>query len=174
MEGRPLECSQCKKPICVIYKEIANNSLDVSQMCEHCPILKRKLHGEQPENPGLKWSKGKQGLCCMNCGTSLDTLGVSSQLGCSECYSIFEHVIAEILHNENLIPKKMKTVMKKTKQCQLHVGKSPHVESSPLLSTQMTDLHTALRDALKKENYEQAATLRDQIKELKEKVDEGA
>jgi len=143
-------------------------------MCADCPILKKKLHGEQGETQGVKWAKGKQGLSCMHCGTSLDVFGISSHLGCSECYTIFEPIITEALQSEDLIPKKMKAILKKNKHCPLHVGKTPHAEATPLLSTQITDLHEALTDALNKENYERAAALRDQIKELREKVDEGA
>lgn len=172
MSDRPLECSQCKKCISIIYKEITNGSIETSHMCEQCPILKKKLHGEEVSSPGLKWADGTQGLSCMGCGTSLDTFHLDNHLGCSECYHIFEQLITETLKTEDLIPKKMKDVLKKNKQCQLHVGKTPHEELTPLVSTQMTDLNEALSEALKKENYEQAASLRDQIKQLKEKVDD--
>jgi protein arginine kinase activator len=174
MSDRPLECSQCKKCICIVYKEIENGNIDVSHMCEQCPILKKKLHGEEVSSAGLKWAAGKQGLSCMSCGTSLDTFRLGTHLGCNECYTIFEQLIIETLKTEDLIPKKMKDVLKKNKHCQLHVGKTPHEELTPMVSTQMTDLNEALSEAVKKENYEQAASLRDQIKELKEKVDDGS
>ena len=111
MPDRPLECSQCKKSICVIYKEIENGNMDISHMCEHCPILKKKLHGEEPVSSGLKWADGKQGLSCVSCGTSIDTFNISNDLGCSECYSIFEQLIIETLKTEDLIPEKMKQFM---------------------------------------------------------------
>lgn len=173
MADRPLECSQCKKPICTIYKEIENGGIDVSQMCDNCPILKKKLHGEDSATSGLKWADGKQGLSCVSCGTSIDTFKLGNDLGCSECYLIFEQLILDTLKIEDLIPDKLKQFLKKNNHCQLHLGKSPHEELNPIISTQVTDLNEALSDALKKENYEQAAALRDQIKQLKECADEG-
>lgn len=173
MSDRPLECSQCKKRISIIYKEIDQGTLDISHMCKECPILKKKLHGEETPSIGLKWAGGKQGLSCMSCGTSIDTFSLRSDLGCSECYAIFEQLIIETLKKEDLITEKMKQALKKNQSCQLHLGKGPHEDLSNVLSTQVTDLNEALSEALKKENYEQAATLRDQIKRLKEHADEG-
>jgi protein arginine kinase activator len=173
MADRPLECSQCKKPISIIYKEIENNLIDVSHMCDHCPIFKKKLHGEDALSSGLQWAEGTQGLSCMSCGTSLDTFKLNHSLGCSECYVIFEQLIVDLLKIEDLIPEKLKQALKKNPHCQLHLGKTPLETCDPVISTQVTDLKEALNEALKKENYEQAATLRDQIKQLKDHPDEG-
>jgi protein arginine kinase activator len=51
----------------------------------------------------------------------------------------------------------------------LHIGKIPQgeVEASP--SMKLLALNEALSETLKKENYEQAALLRDKIRELQEK-----
>jgi len=172
MSDRPLECSQCKKCISIVYKEVINGSMETSHMCEECPIFKKKLHGEEVSSFGVQWAGGKQGLSCMNCGISLETLHLEQHLGCSDCYTIFEQIIIEALKTEDLIPKKIKDVLKKNKSCQLHAGKTPHEELAPKISTQMHDLSDALSEALKKENYEQAAALRDQMKQLKEKGDD--
>lgn len=173
MSDRPLECSQCKKAISIIYKEIEHGSIDISHMCDNCPILKKKLHGEEPTSCGSKWTEGKQKLSCVSCGTSFDTFKLSNDLGCSECYAVFEQLIIETLKTEDLIPDKIQQFLKKNNNCQLHIGKNLHEKLDMVISTQVTDLNDALGEALKKENYEQAATLRDQIKQLKGSVDEG-
>ncbi|HEY5259392.1 MAG TPA: UvrB/UvrC motif-containing protein, partial [Rhabdochlamydiaceae bacterium] len=61
--------------------------------------------------------------------------------------------------------------IKKTKP--LHSGRSPQQSLHILPINQLSTLHDALNDALKKENYEQAAWLRDQIKALNEKAAHG-
>jgi protein-arginine kinase activator protein McsA len=56
------------------------------------------------------------------------------------------------------------------KQIPLHVGKSPEQRvRKGALSARLETLHLALGEAIAFENYEEAAALRDQIKELMEK-----
>lgn len=57
--------------------------------------------------------------------------------------------------------------MKKTQP--LHVGKTPNKPLTIPSSSRLKTLNEALNEALKKENYEQAAWIRDQIKDLTEK-----
>jgi protein arginine kinase activator len=52
------------------------------------------------------------------------------------------------------------------------MGKSPGKQPSYTLSDQLHSLNASLNESLKRENYEQAAWLRDQIKALKEKTDD--
>ncbi|MGH2639313.1 MAG: UvrB/UvrC motif-containing protein [Rhabdochlamydiaceae bacterium] len=49
------------------------------------------------------------------------------------------------------------------------MGRSPQHSESPALSSKLTSLNEALNEAVKKENYEQAASIRDQIKALTDK-----
>jgi len=51
----------------------------------------------------------------------------------------------------------------------LHLGKTPTKPVTIPTSSRLTALNEALNEALKKENYEQAAWIRDQIKALTEK-----
>ena len=43
MADRPFECSHCKRPIKIIYKEIVDHSIVTTQMCGECPILEQQL-----------------------------------------------------------------------------------------------------------------------------------
>ena len=54
----------------------------------------------------------------------------------------------------------------------LHVGKSPETEPLQLSQSRLNALNEDLGEALKGENYEQAAWLRDQINSLPWKTDE--
>lgn len=158
MTDRPVECSQCKKAIQVCYKEIVDTQITCTQMCAECPILKQKLHGEEPHQSQV--SETKSGLCCGNCRTTLDEIKMGNPLGCSECYSIFnEVIISELIINNRLAPRT-------NKRQPLHLGKAPKVMSTIPSSSRLVTLNEALNEALKKENYEQAAWIRDQIKDL--------
>lgn len=56
----------------------------------------------------------------------------------------------------------------KKKAKPVHLGKSPSNPAVITPSEKLSSLNTALNDALKKENYEQAAKIRDQIKDLED------
>jgi protein arginine kinase activator len=174
MADRPVECSHCKKPIKVSYKEIVGRQIICTEMCIDCPNLQRRLHGEiLPVNPVEKTLENETGLYCSNCHTSLDSVKMGNPLGCSECYSVFGDLLAQELINQGKILPRLQKAVKNKKTAPIHTGKSP-THTTPIPSTaRLATLSEALGDALKRENYEQAAWIRDQIKALKEKPDEG-
>ena len=160
MSERPIECSECKRAIKVLYKEI----ITCTEMCNECPVLKAKLHGETPSSKNTE-----QSLCCGVCGTSLEAVQTGQPVGCSECYSVFANYIISELIDAGGLPSTLKKKAQSQKLQTFHIGRSPKLPSSPVLSSKISSLNEALNEALKKENYEQAASIRDQIKALTEK-----
>jgi len=169
MAERPVECSQCKKPTKVIYKEIVGNTITVTEMCADCPILLKKLHGASAEKGAEILEEAGAGLFCGHCHTPLEAVKMGNPMGCSECYTIFGDLLVGELIAENKLPKQME---KARRNQPLHIGNTPDKPVSIPASNRLTSLNEALNEALKKENYEEAAWLRDQIKELMEKKDE--
>jgi len=169
MSERNIECSHCKKPVKVIYKEIVGELIITTEMCEGCPILEQKLHGKASLE-GLR--EGEKGLCCGVCRTTLESVKTGNPLGCSECYAVFSDVItSELIATNKIHPRlKKEQIMKKNQS--LHTGKEPGKTAEIPSSSRLTALNVALNDALRKENYEQAATIRDEIKALTEKKDD--
>lgn len=168
MEERPLECSQCKKVADVIYTEMVKETMTTTQMCRDCPILKQKLHGKEPPSQG---QKKEEGLCCSNCQTSLESVLMGEPLGCKECYAIFQEVLSEELRVSQLISPRLK----QSPACPaptLHIGRSPEIAGATDQVSRIRDLSEALNQALKGENYEEAAWIRDQINALTEPLDE--
>ena len=164
MSERPIECSGCKRPVKVMYKEIVGKSVNCTEMCDDCPVLKAKLQGDNSSA-----NRKESALCCGVCGTSLESVKMGQPLGCAECYNVFaEYIICELI-DSNSIPSSYKKRAQTQKLQTLHIGKSPQQPSAPALSSKLSSLNEALNEALKKENYEQAATLRDQIKSLTKK-----
>ena len=161
MKERPLECGECKRKAQIIYKEVVGDQVTITEMCEECPVLKAKLHGDK----GFPNEK-ESSLCCGRCGTTLESVLTGQPLGCSECYVVFEGFVIKELIAADGIP----TALKKREKTQtFHLGRGPRQAGSVALSSKLASLHEALNDALKKENYEQAAYLRDQIKSITEK-----
>ncbi len=95
-----------------------------------------------------------------------ESVKTGNPLGCPECYLVFADVLLAELIAKHALPIHVKNT-KKTQP--LHFGKSPHRALSLPTSSRLMALNEALNDALKKENYEQAAWLRDQIRALLEK-----
>ncbi|NGX37278.1 MAG: Protein-arginine kinase activator protein [Chlamydiae bacterium] len=169
MPERPVECSQCKKPAKVIYKEIIGKTTTTCEMCADCPVLLKKLHGISPEQTAEGKEEIGAGLYCGHCHTSLESIKMGNPIGCSQCYTIFEDLLVQELIAENKLPKGMESARRNQP---LHIGKTPDKPVNIPPSNRLTTLNEALNDALKKENYEEAAWLRDQIKELMGKKDE--
>jgi protein arginine kinase activator len=166
MPEKPVECSHCQKPTQVTYKEMANNISSCTQMCSDCPILAKKLHG------GIDSSIPKNNtfplLHCALCMTTSETVQTGNPLGCNHCYVVFEDLLLEKFVSENTLSKSTIKEFLVSPSTSLHKGKSPNQAATNIpLSNELSSLAVALSDAIQKEHYEQAAWLRDQIKELK-------
>jgi protein arginine kinase activator len=172
MAERPVECSHCKKPIKISYKEVIGEAVFCTDMCADCPIFQQKLHGQSvPVSPEC-WAEGETGLCCGNCLTTLESIKTGNPLGCSNCYAIFGDLLLGEMAASDHLPYRMKKEISSKKSLPVHIGKSPSKTLSIPASSRLTALNEALNEALKRENYEQAAWLRDQIKELMDNPNE--
>ena len=134
-------------------------------MCSDCPILSKKLKGSRETQQGSL--ENLPTLYCEVCMTTEENLRSGDFLGCTNCYNVFEKLLKDKLLNEGCIPSFFQSQCVKDPESSLHRGKSPHQTISIPLSHQLTTLDNALNEALAKEHYEQAAWIRDQIKELK-------
>jgi protein arginine kinase activator len=94
---------------------------------------------------------------CPVCGFSQADFKKTGRLGCAACYTTF----AEVLH----------TLLKAMHKGTEHVGKLPqHAHKTIELSHRMRTLNENLQKAVAEENYETAASLRDQIKQLESEL----
>jgi protein arginine kinase activator len=171
---RPLECGECKKPISVRYTEIVGDTITRTSMCADCPELYRRLHGI-PLHLGIGGTQEESttGLACGNCGTTLESLRVGTPLGCSNCYEVFDDILLSEMLASGKIPHRISTTKK---SIPIHIGRAPGEIQEMNPSLRLLALNEALNETLKREDYEQAAWLRDQIKALTEnpeKTDEG-
>src|SRR3989338_6001645 len=120
MADRPVECSQCKKPLKVVYKEIVDDSILCTEMCEECPILQGKLYGETVKAPSKEG-----GLYCGQCGTSLEGVKMGQPLGCGECYAVFGDFLVGVLIAAKAVPPSLSQKLSTKRAQPIHIGKSP-------------------------------------------------
>ena len=113
--------------------------------------------------------KAPASLACGRCGLTLDEVKMGAPLGCPLCYEIFsDEVVHELAQLERLPPKFV--VQRKGEP--LHAGRSPGKQQEIDPSLKLLALQQALHETLGREDYEQAALLRDQIREIEEKSKE--
>jgi protein arginine kinase activator len=97
--------------------------------------------------------KGGPTQKCPVCGFTQTDFKKTGRLGCSTCYLTFAEGLGSLL----------KAMHKGT----AHVGKVPeHAQRAAQLNDRMQTLNESLKKAVADENYETAASLRDQIKQL--------
>lgn len=161
-------CSICKeKPATVFLSKISSeNKKQDLNLCDACA----KAKGVDTDPTGflvadadimlglgasLEIEQAAAGaeLKCPRCGFTQADFKKSGRLGCPECYVAFAEGLAGLL----------KSMHKGTR----HVGKAPEaLRMTRENADRLKLLQAKLAKAIKDENYEQAAQLRDEIKQL--------
>jgi len=97
---------------------------------------------------------------CPNCGLSYEEFGRTGRLGCAECYEAFSKLLMPLI--------------KRVQHATQHIGKRPS-RLAPALRTgqDVRELENRLQKLIQQEEFEEAARLRDQIKQLEEKLKKG-
>ena len=162
---RPLECGECKKQIAIRYTEISGDAIVHTSMCADCPELQRRLHGAHPQLGAGNQMDALAALECGNCGTTLEEIKRGHPLGCPHCYTVFEDLLVMEMQTANRLPSHLVAAKK---NLPLHLGRSPGEPMPINPSSRLLALDEALKETLRREDYEQAAWLRDQIKALTE------
>ena len=154
-------CEKCGKNHATTHiKTVVNGIAQEYNLCEECALLygygANTLSGMLASMLGD--ISGRDTLLnkpkCSVCGITFSEIAKTGKVGCSECYNAFY---------DELLPY-LKRVHGSTK----YVGKVPN--SAPLVVVEQTNTIADLRNELSKlvaeENYEQAAIIRDKIKEM--------
>jgi len=163
-------CTICKeKPATVHLTQIVGDKMQKLDLCEDCAKTKGI---NDPTSFGLadldlvlglgasqqlEQAAGGVELKCPRCGFTQADFKKSGRLGCPECYVTFAEGLAGLL----------KTMHKGTR----HIGKAPEaLRATRENADRLKALTEKLKKAVKDENYEQAAQLRDQIKQMTERA----
>ncbi len=109
----------------------------------------------------MEKANGGEGVKCPHCGFTQVDFKKAGRLGCSECYVTFAEGLEGLL----------KTMHKGVR----HVGKIPQaLRQGRDLTNQLRQLQKRLDKAITEEDFEQAATLRDEIKSTRDKLNQVA
>lgn len=132
-------------------------------ICQNCTKLKTQELKDNLTIPELlgglinaqEAPKKEISLKCQFCGLTYADFKKKARLGCGKCYSVFKVQINPLL--------------KKIHGSLVYAGKSaPSIQKSPAQNS-IKELKERLSRAVKLEEYEEAARLRDEIKQLENK-----
>lgn len=158
-------CSQCQERDAVVHlTQIVENAVTQVHLCEKC-AAERGIETSVaiPKHPLGDFLQAAQQQAlqlpgdaarCSYCGTSLRDFRASGKLGCARCYGAFEQSLKDLL--------------RRVHGSATHVGRRYLGADEPALERDATlaELRGRLDDAIRGEEFELAATLRDQIRTL--------
>lgn len=168
-----MNCERChERPAVVHLTEIINNKKRVLHLCEHCArevqaesfgfIPQMSLHNflaglffnqaASPFSPDLAG-----GQKCGKCGLSEAQFAKTGLLGCGDCYRQF---------GDRLDP-----IFRRIQGTGRHTGKVPERTGGRVKLTKEIDrLKVRLRESIGREEFEEAARLRDQIRDKEKEL----
>lgn len=170
-----MECDKCGKPAKVHLTQLVGGKVKKVALCNECAgesgvtdptgfALADMLLG--PTGPAMTGAKGtgvtastgsSSRVACPSCGFTLDDLKRVRRFGCGDCYSAFREEVVQMLRGMH------KGVT--------HRGKVPDgLMEMHQRKLRLEELRGKLEQAVTSENYEEAASLRDEILSLEEKV----
>lgn len=159
-------CQKCHKNLATVrYAEVVSGKVTDLHLCSECLAKHQETAaaGFELANPVASTKRGAPGgelskparprRTCKSCGTQLVTVVDTGRVGCTACYSSFADEVEPLLQGLH--------------GSVHHIGKSPHVSDArtnlrAALQTKRALLRTAIRD----EHYEEAAGLRDSIRQI--------
>lgn len=159
-----MRCQRCPKPATLHLTEILGvKQIEEMHFCEECAqkhLYEPGIAGEKlpapkvveaiPENDDLEELNR---LECPQCGIKFKDFRSTGRLGCPHDYEVFKKELVPLLEN---IHGEVR-----------HQGKSPRRKyPQSVASSKLGALRRQLHSAIGKEDYEQAAQIRDTIRQL--------
>ena len=145
-------------------EKIANEDVlgveDVSKITKHIKQMAELIDDYKTLTPLA--AKEVPNKICPNCGITLEKITKEGRLGCAMCYDWFRTELDPIIHHAH-------DGMTK------HVGKVPKKRNKEIsekqkineLEFEILKMEIEMETAIKKEDYETAASIRDELKKLK-------
>lgn len=176
-------CDECGKNKATVHlTEIVNDQISKLNLCEACAkergqdveqhfgiadlLAALSDAGASPAQPAAAGASHGTKTKCSHCGLTYEDFKKIGRLGCGACYQVFRPSLTALL--------------KRIHGSTQHLGKSPSPSQEKeyrLVSRLQEDLEAAKKElskAVNKEEFEEAASLRDKIKFLEKKLKEAS
>ncbi|MBA4071731.1 MAG: hypothetical protein C0497_07855 [Gemmatimonas sp.] len=154
-------CDQCRERDAVVHlTQIIEAEVTQLHLCEKCAAAKGiETTVAMPKHPlgdflhavqqQASPAAGDQ-VRCAYCQTSLRDFRASGRLGCAQCYTAFEGALRELLRRVHGAAR--------------HRGREYEAPAADNAASELEQLRERLQQAVAAEEFELAATLRDQIR----------
>lgn len=166
-------CQECsKRPASLHFTKIVNGEKTEYHLCEVCARERGdKLPGAangfsihsllsgllEFEPSGSSYNQNQKHLRCETCGLTYSQFGKIGRFGCSDCYKYFST--------------KLDPLFRRVHGTTTHAGKVPARSGGKIkYSREIERLKSMLQQKIKMEEFEEAANLRDQIRDLERKI----
>jgi protein arginine kinase activator len=166
-----MKCDFCDKKATVFLTQLVEGQMKKVCLCDNCAkergvtdptgfSLADLLLGGLPGGPGTVTSTASavvpgNGKKCVTCGFTLDDLKRVRRFGCSDCYATFGDEVGQMVRGMH----------KGTS----HIGKVPEgLMAIQFRHQRIEELRSRLEQAITSESYEEAAGIRDEIRNLDE------
>lgn len=167
-----MQCERCQENEATIHlTQVIDGQVKKIHLCENCASESGfEVEGAMSVTDILLGMGGGAGAgsqvdtdferSCPKCHMRRSDFKKSGQFGCPACYETFGEELAPLL--------------KAMHRGERHVGKVPAREGMRVrVSAELSRLKTALADAVEGEQYEEAARLRDRIRECEARIGDG-
>lgn len=188
-------CNRCKKRDAKIYyTEVVNGEMKEQHLCEECAAECTRFHmsstfvnknvsvgdilasilgnyrgasnskanekADKKADTQVEEEKKDDALRCEHCGMTYEQFLQQGMVGCAKCYEYFNKVLSRSI--------------KSLHGTDVHVGKQPkgYVSWMSKIVNELSEIEKKsilLQEAIEKEEFEEAAKLRDEIRRLKER-----
>lgn len=163
-------CDNCKNNEAEVHlTQILDNEMTTVHLCPSC-AAEKGLDTAAAKNLPLTDFLAEMGKAaideeevragpCAYCHTTVDDFKRSGRLGCPHCYSTYET--------------QLRAILRRIHGSTQHLGKVyvPPAGEGADLGARLSGLRRKLQRAVEAEDFERAATLRDQIRELEATID---
>jgi protein arginine kinase activator len=160
-----MDCDICGKKAKVHLTQLVGGQIKKIALCDSCAkekgvtdptgfALAEMLLGKSGGKPAAALSPAAGPVRrCGGCGFTLDDLRRIRRFGCAECYTTFHDEVSQMLRGMHKGPK--------------HIGKVPAgLMEQHARAQRLEELRGKLDVAVTAENYEEAAGLRDEIRQI--------
>ena len=155
-----MKCEICgaRKAVIHVQQVIGKERVDL-HLCEECARKKGisvTISGDEPTGSDVRKNEPVIDITCSRCGCTYEQFRSKGWLGCAECYTAFE--------------KEIDTILMQMHGSLMHKGKRYRTPGSTpqALTVEIKRLRHELAIAIKNEEFEQAATIRDAIHSIKQ------
>ncbi len=170
-----MNCQECGiRPATLHFTKIVNGQKAEYHICDSCAKEKGELiHGSNnvfsihnllsgllnydPINAGSKVAT--KPVRCASCGLTYNQFSQSGRFGCSDCYKAFEG--------------RLDPLFKRVHGSTVHGGKIPKRKGESISQKRhLQELKKTLSKKIEREEFEEAAKIRDTIRQLEQKIGE--